>query len=127
MARPHMAVMRRQLCVESGCDPEGRPGAVSSCFQSAEFRALIISWDRTDGYIWFGRWNDTRAAAPLYLVVERLPASNGWDWAVWQSDKPRILRRGRAPSAHVAATAAEAAADRWHKRSSRTMSEQLPG
>ena len=74
---------------------------------------MIVSWDKTGEHIWFGVWSNTRIATRLYLVAERLPASKGWDWAVWQSDEPMILRRGIAPSALEAAASAEVAASRW--------------
>jgi hypothetical protein len=74
---------------------------------------MTVSWDKTDDRIWFGKWNNDHTIIPLYLVIEQLPHSRGWDWAVWQSDKPMVLRRGIASSALEAATAAEVAATPW--------------
>jgi hypothetical protein len=74
---------------------------------------MALSWDKTEDGIWYGRWNGRNKAIRLHLVVERLPDAKGWDWAVWQIDKPAILRRGAAPSALDAAAAAETAAEHW--------------
>lgn len=73
---------------------------------------MVISWNKTDDRIWFGTWGDA-ARILLYLVAERLPDAGGWDWAVWQPDKPGILRRGVAASALQATATAEAAAACW--------------
>jgi hypothetical protein len=74
---------------------------------------MVVSWDKTTDGIWFGTWGDGHLPARLYLVVECLPDLSGWDWAVWQADKTIIVKRGVAPSASRAATAAEAAAALW--------------
>jgi hypothetical protein len=76
---------------------------------------VVVSWDKTDDRIWFGTWGDGLAPTRLYLIAEILPDSSGWDWAVWQSDPPMILSRGVAPSASLAADAAEAAAESWQQ------------
>jgi len=83
---------------------------------------MIVTWDRTDDMIWFGIWKDSEEATPLYLIAERLPKSNEWDWAVWQSNKPVILKRGIAPSALKATAFAEGAASRW-----RDVGQVVPG
>ena len=84
--------------------------------RAEEVPAMVVSWHTTDDRIWFGTWRDNDAPAPsLHLVTECLPNSKRWDWAVWQSDEPMILRRGIAPSALDAAAAAEAAAARWRE------------
>lgn len=75
---------------------------------------MVVSWDKTEDRIWFGTWGDD-ALVLLYLVIERLPSGTGWDWAVWQSRSPKILRRGVAASAPEAAAAAEVAAAHWLK------------
>jgi hypothetical protein len=74
---------------------------------------MIVSWDRTDDRIYFGTWGNYQATVRLRLVAERLPDSEGWDWTVWQSDRPKIVRRGLAPSGPEATAAAEAAAADW--------------
>ncbi len=76
---------------------------------------MIVSWDKTDSRIWFGTWEEFDPFVRLYLVVESLPfpGGGGWDWTVWQSARPVILRRGAAVSAQAAADAAEAAAGGW--------------
>jgi hypothetical protein len=78
-----------------------------------EVPKLVVSWDKTDDRIWYGVWGDDQASIRLYLVTERLPDLSGWDWFVWQSNKPRILRRGFASSASEATAAAETAAAHW--------------
>jgi hypothetical protein len=79
---------------------------------------MVVSWDKTDSRIWFATWEENSPAVRLYLVVETLPipAGSGWDWSVWQSDRPVIVRRGAAPTAQKAAEAAEAAASGWWAR-----------
>jgi hypothetical protein len=76
---------------------------------------MIVSWDKTDTRIWFGLWEHGDPPVRLHLVVESLPlhGSRGWDWSVWQADRPLIVRRGAAPGAQEAADAAEAAANSW--------------
>jgi hypothetical protein len=74
---------------------------------------MIVSWDKTSDRIWFGRWGDANATILLYLVAEILPGGKGWDWSVWRSGEPAILKRGIAPSAKLAVAAAEAAAADW--------------
>lgn len=76
---------------------------------------MVVSWDKSDGHIWYGVLGDDQAGIRLYLVVECLPDLSGWDWSVWQANKPKILRRDIAPSALEAAAAAETAAVRWLK------------
>jgi hypothetical protein len=75
-----------------------------------ELQPVTITWDKTDEQIWFGVWRGDEAPAPLYLIAERLPKSHTWDWAVWQPNKPAILRRGTASSPLDAAANAEEAA-----------------
>jgi len=79
---------------------------------------MVVSWDKTDNHIWFATWEESDPALRLYLVVETLPLSGGggWDWSVWQSDRPVIVRRGAAPTAQQAADAAESAASGWWAR-----------
>lgn len=74
---------------------------------------MVISWDKTDSRIWLGSFGDAGAAVELYLVVENLPNSTDWDWAVWNPEEPSIVQRGIAASAPEAATAAEEAAASW--------------
>jgi hypothetical protein len=76
---------------------------------------MIVSWDKTDSRIWFGIWAEGDPAIRLHLVVESLPFPDGrgWDWTVWRTANPVILRRGAAPTAQAAADAAEAAAGAW--------------
>jgi hypothetical protein len=79
---------------------------------------MVVSWDKIDSYIWFGLWEDGDPPVRLHLVVESLPSHGraGWDWSVWQSDRPVIVRRGVAATAQEAADAAEAAANGWWPR-----------
>jgi hypothetical protein len=83
-----------------------------------EVGTMVVSWDKTDSRIWFATWEEGDPAIRLYLVAETLPhpGGGGWDWSVWQSDRPVIVRRGVAPTAQEAADAAEAAAARWWAR-----------
>jgi hypothetical protein len=76
---------------------------------------MVVSWDKTDSRIWFGVWEEGDPAIRLHLVVESLPfpGGGGWDWTVWHSANPVILRRGAALTAQAAADAAEAAAAGW--------------
>jgi hypothetical protein len=76
---------------------------------------MVVSWDKTDVHIWFALWEEGNPPIRLHLVVESLPApgAGGWDWSVWQADRPVIVRRGTVPTAQAAADAAEAAAARW--------------
>jgi hypothetical protein len=73
---------------------------------------MIVTWDKTSQNVWFGKWARDASSVDLYLVVEELPASNNWDWAVWQAGAATILDRGIAASAREAAEAAESAAAR---------------
>jgi hypothetical protein len=58
-----------------------------------------------------------RNGARYYLVAERLPADDGWDWTVWrQGDEPEASRHGYAPGAITAMAAAEGAARHWETR-----------
>jgi hypothetical protein len=71
---------------------------------------MVVTWDKSSNRIWFGKWGCDPSSIDLYLVVEQLPASNDWDWAVWEAGDAKILRRGVAASAQSAADAAESAA-----------------
>ena len=52
--------------------------------------------------------------AHYHLVVERLPANNGWDWTVWRpGDAPELSRHVYAPGLVTAMVAAEAVAQYW--------------
>ncbi len=73
---------------------------------------MIVTWDKTSKNVWFGKWARDASSVDLYLVVEELPASNYWDWAVWQAGAATILYRGIAATASEAAAAAEEAAGR---------------
>jgi hypothetical protein len=79
---------------------------------------MVVSWDKTDSHIWFALWEQGDPPVRLHLVVESLafPGGGGWDWSVWQADRPVIVRRGAAPTAQEAADAAEAAAGGWWAR-----------
>jgi hypothetical protein len=93
--------------------PECRGEAPACRSAPAGGPKLVVSWDKADDRIWYGVWGDDQASIRLYLVAERLPDLSGWDWSVWQSNKPRILRRGFASSASEATAAAETAASHW--------------
>jgi hypothetical protein len=70
---------------------------------------MTILWNKSEDGIWFGQWR-SGDASNLYLVVERLPDGSGWDWAVWDPNRVRLLRHGLALTADDAVNAAEPAA-----------------
>jgi hypothetical protein len=74
---------------------------------------MSVSWDCSEDAIWFACVSDSYANAFLYLVVEKLPRSKGWDWAVWHPKWLPSERSGKARSASAAAMQAEIAASRW--------------
>jgi hypothetical protein len=76
---------------------------------------MTIAWDKSDELVWYGIWTGEPVTFRLHLVAEHLPESERWAWAVWQSDEPRILRRGVATGAAEATTAAELAAIGWRR------------
>jgi hypothetical protein len=60
---------------------------------------MAIAWDMSDDHIWYWKSTDDAMRLRLCLVAEHLPESQHWAWTVWQSDQPKILRRGIAPGA----------------------------
>jgi hypothetical protein len=76
---------------------------------------MTISWDKTDELVWYGVWTDEPTTFRVNLVAEHLPESERWAWTVWQSDEPRILRRGVAAGATEASASAEVAAIGWRR------------
>ena len=78
---------------------------------------MSLSWDTTRGRIQFARWKDGQTGLRLYAVAEQLPDGDGWDWAVWLPDEPKLARRGVARSALEAASAAGEAAEQCFRLS----------
>jgi hypothetical protein len=76
-------------------------------------RPFNINWN-SDGAMFFGTAASGRGQVVFRLVVERLPGESGWDWSVWQTDRPgTIIGRGTAPSSAIARANAEEAARAW--------------
>jgi hypothetical protein len=70
-----------------------------------------LVWDTAQDNIWFARYRDHCTGLWLHAVLEGLPDSEEWDWAVWLPDEPKIARRGVARSRMDASVAAEEAAN----------------
>jgi hypothetical protein len=74
---------------------------------------MRLKWNSTEHGIWFANAGNSQTGPDLYLVVEELPLSEGWDWTVWQLHPSLVIRSGKQRSSSDAAAAAEAAARNW--------------
>jgi len=76
--------------------------------------AVIFSWDTNQDTARYAAATGYRPDVTLRLVVEKLPRSGHWDWAVWkQGDTETPPRTGQERSAALATIAAEATARNW--------------
>ncbi len=72
---------------------------------------LDSPWRRADDAI-FATLLARRGSARYHLIVERLPADDGWDWTVWRrGDAPEHSRHGYSPGLGTALAAAEMVAE----------------
>ena len=77
---------------------------------------LKPSWNKADDTM-YADLVSRRGQEHYHLVVERLPANNGWDWTVWRpGDAPELSQHGYAPGLVTAMAAAEAVAQYWPTR-----------
>jgi hypothetical protein len=75
-------------------------------------KLLKSPWHKADDAM-FATLDGRRGSARYHLIVEPLPADNGWDWTVWRSgDAPEFSRHGYSPGLVSAIAAAEAVAER---------------
>jgi hypothetical protein len=70
---------------------------------------MTVAWDSTEDNIWLGCFTDHRTNIPVRLIVEKLPRSGKWDWAVWCPYHPFSVLSGKTRSASEAAFEAEQA------------------
>ena len=77
---------------------------------------LDLPWRKADDAI-FATLLARRGSARYHLIVERLPADDGWDWTVWRrGDAPEHSRHGYSPGLVTAIAAAEMVAERLGAR-----------
>lgn len=75
---------------------------------------MSVSWVAADGRSFYATVVTFRPFVTLRLVIEKLPASNCWDWVVWQCGAPEITpKNGKERSPVSARIACENAAKTW--------------
>jgi hypothetical protein len=79
-------------------------------------KLLKSPWRKADDAI-FATILARRGSERYHLIVERLPADDGWDWTVWRrGDAPELSRHGHSPGLVTALAAAEMVAEHWGAR-----------
>jgi hypothetical protein len=76
---------------------------------------MVVTWNKADPRIWYGRCSPDGSTVTLNLVVELLPDGSGWDWAVWDPVGPKVSEQGVKRTAKEAVLAAEIVALLWHQ------------